>query len=145
MKLHEAFPGKYMKAEEFAEDEVRILTVKNYEMEEIGQGAKELKPVLSFREPGAKPLVLNKTNGAIIAKFYTDDLDNWIGKRIALHVMEVEMKGDIVKAIRVKTKQPVAQTVQAATIDAEDELFADEPAANMNVGMGIPPMKRQPA
>lgn len=108
MKVSEAFPSKYMKAEDFNEGETRILTIKNYDMEELGKdnGKKEQKPILSFREPNTKGLVLNKTNAAIISKYYGEEMDDWIGKRIALHVIEVESFGDVVKAIRIKTKPP---------------------------------------
>ena len=118
MKVSDAFPSKYMKAEDFDENETRILTIRNIEIEELGQdkNKKESKPVISFREPNTKGLVLNKTNAAIISKFYGDEMDDWIGKRVALHVIEVESFGDVVKAIRVKTKQP--QTVDVGNIGA---------------------------
>ena len=118
MKVSEAFPSKYMKAEDFDEGETRILTIRNIEIEELGQdkNKKEQKPVISFREPNTKGLVLNKTNAAIISKFYGDEMDDWIGKRVALHVIEVESFGDVVKAIRVKTKQPQAPVVDVGNI-----------------------------
>lgn len=129
MKISEAFPSKYMKAEDFEEGEVRILTIRNIEIEELGQdkNKKEAKPVISFREPNTKGLVLNKTNAAIIAKFYGDEMDDWIGKKIALHVIEVESFGDVVKAIRVKTKQPAAVEV-----------------GNIGQGVKIPSKQAQP-
>jgi hypothetical protein len=147
MNVDQLFPSKYLKAEDFAEGEVRILTIRAVEQIEIGE-KKELKGLMTFRDAGAKPLVLNKTNTAIVAKFYGKETDDWMGKKIALRVMEVEMKGDIVQAIRVATKQPAAQPApkpQASTIDAEDELFADEPAASMNLkpgGVPIPSHQR---
>ena len=118
MKVSEAFPSKYMKAEDFDKGETRILTIRNIEIEELGQdkNKKEQKPVISFREPNTKGLVLNKTNAAIISKFYGDEMDDWIGKRVALHVIEVESFGDVVKAIRVKTKQPQAPVVDVGNI-----------------------------
>ena len=138
MKLNDVFPAKYMKAEDFGDTETKIFTIKNYELEEMGQGKdKQSKPVLYFREEGSKPLVLNKTNGAIIGKFYGDDLDDWIGKKIALYAIEVESFGDIVRAIRVKTKQPTAAPPPRPT--PEPDLFGPEdgdPAPGMNLKPG---------
>jgi hypothetical protein len=150
VKINELFPAKYMKAEDFGETETKILTVKNYEVEEMGQGKeKQAKPVLYFRDADSKPLVLNKTNAAIISKFYGDDLDDWIGKKIALYAIEVESFGDIVRAIRVRTKQPAAAPApaQPTDIDAEDELFVNEPAAlpDMNIGAGVKIKSKQSA
>ena len=128
MTTNDVFPSKFMKAEDFAEGEVRILTIRNVELAELGQGKeKENKPVITFREPNTKALVCNKTNWAIIAKFYGDESDDWIGKKIALHVIEVESFGDVVKAIRVKTKQPVAVEV-----------------GNIGQGVKIPSKQAQP-
>lgn len=149
MKLNDVFPAKYMKAEDFGETETKIFTVKNYELEEMGQGKdKQAKPVLYFREEGSKPLVLNKTNGAIIGKFYGDDLDDWIGKKIALYAIEVESFGDIVRAIRVKTKQPAATPApkpQASTMEDEDVPIFEDAAPSMNLkpgGVAIPSHQR---
>lgn len=128
MKVSEMYPSKYLKAEEFAEGEVRVYTIKNYEMAEMTNSTKktENKCVLSFREPGAKDLVLNKTNAAAIAKLYGEEADDWIGKKIALSVLEVESFGDVVQAIRVKNKIPTAADARASAMD--DDIFGeDEP------------------
>lgn len=107
MKVSEMYPSRFMKAEDFEEGETRIFTIKNVEMEELGQGKeKQEKPVLQFREPDTKEFVLNKTNAANIAKLYGDDTDDWLGKRIELYTLEVDSFGDVVRAIRVKTKVP---------------------------------------
>jgi hypothetical protein len=147
MNLNDMFPSRFLKSADFKDDETKIFTITGVRKEVLGQGdEKESKNIVSFAETD-KEFILNKTNAVTISKFLTAETDNWTGKRVALHVMDVPMRGEMVQGIRVKTRQPSAQPapVQAATIDAEDELFADEPAANMNVGRGIPPMKRQPA
>lgn len=101
MKMSEMFPSRFLKAEEFGVDERKTLTIKTVEIEELGQGAKkEPKPVVYFREID-KGLVLNKTNGAMVAELYGDDTDEWTGKKITLVTLEVDSFGDIVRAIRV--------------------------------------------
>ncbi len=153
MKLSDMYPSKYLKAEDFGDDEVKIFTIKNIEIEELGKdkGKKEEKPVITFREPDAKALVLNKTNAAIIGKFYGDDTDDWLGKKIALHAIEVESFGDVVRAIRVKTKAPVApKLVPLPAPEPDEDIFPDEPAAQIDVGNfgqgpQVPSKKKQPA
>lgn len=124
MKVSEMYPSRFMKAEDFEEGEVRVLTIRNVEMEELGtnEKKKETKPVVSFRDH-AKELVLNKTNAAAVAKLYGDDSDDWIGKKIALHVMEVESFGDVVQAIRVKNKIPTAAD---AVNKISDDIFNED-------------------
>lgn len=151
MKMSEFFPSRYMKAEDFAEGEVRVLTIRNVEPEQLGQGKEaQIKPIMSFREPDTKPLVLNKTNFGIIAKFYGDDTDDWLGKKVALHVMEVEMKGDIVQAIRVKTKAPVVKAAPPPEPSDDDLIFLAEQApqidvGNLGPGVKVPSKQKQTA
>jgi hypothetical protein len=148
MKLNEMYPSKYLKATDFDidNDEVKLLTIRNIEMEMMGQDdEKETKPVLFFRERDVKPLVCNRTNGQIIASLYTEESDDWIGKQIYLYVTDIPSFGKMQPGIRVKAKRPPAASKPApVTIEASDvdELFGDEPAAQVvNIGKGIPPMK----
>lgn len=111
MKISEMFPSKYLKAADFAEDQVMVATIRNVEMEELTKknGEADSKPVIYFREKDIKPFVCNKTNAAIINKIYgVDDTDDWIGKRIALMVTQVDSFGEQVDAIRVRAKVPAA-------------------------------------
>jgi hypothetical protein len=151
MKLNEMYPSKYLKSADFGEDEVKTLTVRNVEMELMGQdNEQETKPVIFFREKDVKPFVCNRTNGQIIASLYTDDSDDWIGKRIYLYVTEVPSFGKMQPGIRVKAKipPPVAKPApKASTVEAQDvdELFGDEPVASMNLkpgGVPIPSHQR---
>lgn len=131
MKMSDLYPPRFMKAEDFEEGETRILTIKNVELEELGQGKnKQEKPILSFREPDTKEMVLNKTNAATIAKLYGDDTDDWIGKKIELYTMDVESFGEMVGAIRIKTKAPkgTAAPVPTPQVPAgDDDFFVEEP------------------
>lgn len=109
MKLSDAFPSNYLKADvDVPDGDEGSLTVviKDVEMEEIGQGAdKGDKPVVYFQGL-AKGLVLNKTNGATISTLYGDDTDDWIGKPVALYSKDVEYQGKMTRGIRVKSKAP---------------------------------------
>jgi hypothetical protein len=41
-----------------------------------------------------------------IAKFYGDDTDDWIGKKVTLYATEVQFQKEMVDAIRVRSKAP---------------------------------------
>ena len=106
MKISEMYPSRFLKAEDFEEGQTFILTIASVGMEELGQGQKkETKPVAYFLET-EKALVLNKTNANVIAQHLGDDTEMWIGKKVAFTTIEVDSFGEIVRAIRVKTKQP---------------------------------------
>ena len=58
--------------------------------------------VLNFVER-AECLALNKPNGRAICDLYGEDMDNWIGKQIALYVdRSIRMYGLPVSGIRVR-------------------------------------------
>lgn len=140
MKLSDLYPSKYMKAEDFQEGETRTVVIDRVEVELLGKKQEE-KPVLYFRQ-NQKPLVMNKTNAAIIGALYGSETDEWTGKPIVLYTLEVDSFGDIVRAIRVRTKAPSGSRPAAApkaqpkpTPEPEPEpptdeapLFEDEPA-----------------
>ena len=63
------------------------------------------KPILYFK--GAKKgMVLNKTNGKIIAAMYGNDTDAWVEKSITLYATTCESFGDTVDCIRVRPGVP---------------------------------------
>jgi hypothetical protein len=100
MKLSEAFPSAFLKAEDLNNRQVSV-TIEAAEIEVIGQGRdRENKLVLTFRGK-EKKLICNKTNANSIAAVYGDDTDAWIGQRITLVSMQVEYQGKMGPAIRV--------------------------------------------
>ena len=82
MKISEMFGG-FLKAADL-EKPIQVV-IESVAEEEVGSGSdKEIRPVVRFR--GAKKgLVLNKTNGEILAGLFGDETDDWIGKRIVLY------------------------------------------------------------
>lgn len=106
MKLNEAYPSKFLAAEDLAGRPANV-TIVSAEVKDIGQGAdKDRKIVLGFSGK-SKMLVCNKTNAKTIAKLYGDETDDWIGKMITIAPREVEFQGDMVWAIRVSLQKPV--------------------------------------
>lgn len=138
MKLNEMYPSRFLKAEDFDEGATFVLTIKDVQMEEIGQvGKKENKPVAYFVGTD-KALVLNKTNALVISQHLGDDTDEWVGKKVAFTTVWVDSFGEQVRAIRVKTKQNGAPKPPPVPVVEDDaDLFADEPAAqSMNLPAG---------
>ncbi len=100
MKIDSLYPSKYLRASDLDGD--TPVTMKSLMIEEV-RG--ENKPVLYFREE-VKQMVLNKTNGKIIGGLHGSETDNWPGKKIILYPTEVDFRGDLVDAIRVRRKIP---------------------------------------
>jgi hypothetical protein len=109
MNINQAFPSKWLKATDIPEDADLVLTIRTVTIQAVGTGEQEdHKPVVHFDEV-EKGLVLNKTNADTIAKLYTAETENWVGKRIALFATEVDFAGKQTLAIRVRLRPPAGR------------------------------------
>lgn len=105
MKLNQAFPSNYLKADDLGGKNVTV-TIESVELAELGQGNdKESKLLISFVSK-EKKLVCNKTNAGTIAGLYGQETDDWAGKKITIGPREVEFQGKMVMAIRVSLIKP---------------------------------------
>jgi len=105
MKLSEAYPSKFLKADDLVGRTVNVI-ISAVALEDVGKpGESNRKLVISFSGK-EKKLVCNKTNAAVIGKLYGQDTDTWIGKPITLLAREVEFQGDTVWAVRVSLQAP---------------------------------------
>ena len=92
-----------------------LVTIRGYEQINVSkEGAPEdLKWALTFNE-AEKPLVLNSTNGQIIAGITkSEDFDGWIGQKIVLYdEPNISFGGKLVGGIRVRAprNQPAPAT-----------------------------------
>ena len=128
MKTNDAFPSKYLKAEDdiFDDGEV-IATIKDVAKETMRGGrnsnqAEQDKPVMYFREL-PKGLVMNKTNWGICEKMFgSDESDDWIGNKVSLGVIETVAYGEAVKSIRISEKKPKVNKQEL--LDRYSKLFA---------------------
>ncbi len=120
MELSQVFDSATLKAADLqgAEPTVKIA---NVEMKKFDDGN---KLVITF-DGKKKTLVCNKTNANRIAHAYGTDTDGWIGKEIQLFVDQVDFKGEIVDAIRIRTKKP-APVPQRVTGGISDQAMDDE-------------------
>lgn len=113
MKLSEAFPSNFLKADDLQGKSVTV-TIQDVTLEDIGKGHDmQSKLVLTFKGKDKK-FVCNKTNSKTIAKLYGDDTDDWAGNPIIIEPREVEFQGDMVWAIRVSLKKPAGTASKAA-------------------------------
>jgi len=129
------FPKTFLGAWDF-ETGPKTLTIASIGTQALRRpgGAEEQKPVIRWQEADVRPLVLNKTNAAMIAEMYGEDTDLWIGQALTLHRATVDMAGREVFAIRVRLAAPPAPHAAPA------------PAAGPGyVQPMAPPVKRYPA
>ena len=142
MKTSEAFPSKYLKAADIGSNTWRV-TVDEIRREELlaPDGRRQTKPVLYFRRI-EKGMVLNVTNSRVIEHVYGEEMDDWVGKELVLYTREVEARGQMMNAIRVRIPQPGQSTAPSHVQYAQSQ----EPAAYAS---GLPddprPAPRRPA
>lgn len=97
-----------------------ILTIKSVGQEMVmgADGSKEQCVVMHFQEP-VKPFICNKTNLKQITKLLkTPYVEQWTGHRIQIGSEKVKAFGDVVDALRVRSKLPQAQA--EANANCED-------------------------
>ena len=99
-KISESFSGKWLNATDVPRQGLRTTIVEITE-EDIGQGQDKKTKLVLWLKGQEKGLVLNKTNGGILAELYGDETDLWNGKRVVIKTQKVEYQGRRVDGIRV--------------------------------------------
>ena len=92
-----------------------ILTIKSVGQEMVmgADGSKEQCVVMHFQEP-VKPFICNKTNLKQITKLLkTPYVEQWAGHKIQIGSEKVKAFGDVVDALRVRSKLPQIQSETA--------------------------------
>jgi hypothetical protein len=107
MNINGAFPSKWLKAADIADD--TTLEIAGVDMEDVA-GDGEAKPVVYFTGSD-KGLVLNKTNSTAIAGLYGVETEDWVGKAVTLFPTQTEFQGKPVECIRVRLKKPAGAAV----------------------------------
>ena len=93
---------------------VTIEAVDQGELQSPGKSAKRRAPVVTFKGR-RKKLVLNATNGRLIADMYGNDTRKWIGQRITLYPTTTRFGPKTVDCVRVKpAPKNAADTVEKA-------------------------------
>jgi hypothetical protein len=122
MKMNDVFPSNFLKSEDLQGREVNVI-INTYKMETVGS---DNRLVIYFKGK-EKGFVCNKTNADRIAHYYSDDLDNWIGKGILLGTELVTFQGKTSEAIRVKGKAMAPSQAAQAPQPVQATQPFDEP------------------
>jgi hypothetical protein len=106
----------------------------------------EMKYALSFHELD-KPLVLNSTNGQLIAAIAgSEEFDDWIGRKIVLYFdPNVSFGGKLTGGIRVRAPKPQAVAPAPAPAPVGNVVYTGVPApaaapAQYQAAPAIPPV-----
>ena len=116
MIINECFPSKWMRESDLKGHPMTV-RISRFEVQKV---AEENKPVLFFSD-SEKGFVVNRTNADTIAGIHGDDTDQWIAKSITLVSADVEYKGKLMKAIRVR---PTAGsgTAKGSSVSENDDV-----------------------
>jgi hypothetical protein len=123
MHIDQLYPSKFLRAADL-NGRPRRVTIAGLKREDISG---EQKVILAFTDE--KSLILNKTNARAIAKALGDETRAWAGKDIILMPAQVDFRGDMVDAIRVRAAPPRAQHQQKPQTPPSDDAppFDDDP------------------
>lgn len=124
MHINELKSSNFLKKEDC--DPAILVTIRDCTQENVAkEGApQELKWALHFDEV-EKPMILNSTNGQIIAKALgSEDSDDWSGKQIVLyHDPNVSFGGKLIGGIRVRASKAKASVKPiAAPVEEADDI-----------------------
>jgi hypothetical protein len=102
-RISDVYSGDFATAAELVGKGRVVAQITKAEVESIGQDQAQ-KVVLSLASragvPWPRRVVLNKTNGLILASAYGDETDAWIGRQIEVWAEPVSYQGRIVQGIR---------------------------------------------
>jgi hypothetical protein len=124
MNLSDLKQSKFLKKEDV--EPAVLVTIRAMSQENVAkEGCEpEMRTALHFDELD-KPLILNSTNGQIIARITGKDTDietSWIGARVVLYNdPNVTFGGKLVGGIRVRAPKPQALSAKPITPKPADE------------------------
>ena len=117
--------SKFLAKEDVEPD--KLVTIESYEETDVSMDDKpaQMKWILHFKEMD-KPMVLNKTNGMLIASIVgSEEFDDWIGKKIVLYNdKSVMFAGEFTGGIRVRPdkRTAAAPPMKDTTDHNEDDI-----------------------
>jgi len=90
-------------------------------------GVENDKMVIQFEET-KKKFICNKTNAKLIASSLgTEDVDEWIGKKITLFSDRCKLKGEMVDCIRIRAPKSSKDSSRASQEETDNLLNKDKP------------------
>lgn len=125
-RITDMFPSRYIKADDVknadgGELELTITGIDSAELPVEG-GAPEVKYVLGFRDYD-RGLILNRTRADELDDLFKSDVaEDWIGKRIRLHVVPVKYQGRKLDGIRIKAARPAEPSAAAVAATSTSQI-----------------------
>lgn len=118
MKVKDMIESKYLRKEDFDEDQ--ICTIKGLKLEDLGKDdKKEERWILYFREH-SKGIVLNVTSIRVLEAAYGDESDLWIGKKVTVYVdPNVSFQGRVVGGLRLRPVKPEKAAQNRSSVPQE--------------------------
>ena len=124
-KISQMVDSKYLKQADI-EDET-IVTISKVGQANIGKedGPVDMKWLIRFKEFD-KPMVLNRTNIALLGNFCGDDTDDWLGKQVIVYNDEsIQFQGKVTGGLRFKRLKAKPKNA-APTMENEDSTSDSE-------------------
>ena len=119
-KMSKLFPSKYLASDDLNGKTVSV-KIDRVVMEEVGQ-QKDWKPVIYFQK-AKKGMVLNRTNGNMIASAYGDDTDHWHGKPVLIRAEKVAFQGKMMDGLRIHIPAQAPEPDEPPPHEDEDEML----------------------
>ena len=124
------FKGKWLKAVDVKPLGRPQVVINRWSLEDVEQGKAPMLAIHFVLNNQEEALVLNKTNGRMIAHTYGDETDAWLVKLIELRVEAVDFAGKIVDAIRVGVPEAASyqqqQNTTAATVQQAQPQYENQ-------------------
>jgi hypothetical protein len=115
MDVDQLFPSRFFRCVDL-NGKPRRLTIIAMKREDVGG---EQKVLITFADE-SKMLICNKTNARSISRALGNETKNWIGRDIVLVPTEVDFRGEMVDAIRVRPAPSQSHAPQTAEVLDDD-------------------------
>lgn len=102
VKFSEHYGGSYLTAAAIPPGREVQVMIERVASEQLDDGHK----LVVYFVGKDKGLVLNKTNGSVIASVYGDESDHWLGKSIVIFRSQVMFSGKMTDCLRVRIPAP---------------------------------------
>jgi hypothetical protein len=122
MKFTQLFPTRYLKAADF-DGGPEVMEIAGVGQDTMSDG--EVKPILKFTN--SKSMVLNITNGRMLASLYGHDCDKWAGKWVQLVSTYTDFGGKQTPCIRLRPPPAKPSAGKGTPAKATDEADEDVP------------------
>ncbi len=112
MRISEIFQSRFLKAADLGGREARVV-IDHVEMVDLDADQPQ-RPALFFVGK-SKSMVINRTNGELLAKSFGDDCDAWRGRSVIIFCSQTVFQGRVVDCLRLRIpagQQPSAPQQQ---------------------------------